>query len=209
MSGGRYHDDSRALQDRFDTTRLADRIDELLVKDHVDERARAFIEARDLFFLATCDDEGRPQCSYKGGTPGFVRVLDDTTLGFPSYDGNGMFLSLGNVARTGHVGMLFVDFEEPGRLRVNGTARVSDDPALLANFPGAQLVVVVDVREVFPNCSRYIHHLALVERSPFVPAAGTDAPIPGWKQQAWARDHLAADDPARRAAGDERAPTSS
>ena len=193
-----YHEDNRRFQDRFDTRRLADRIEERIVHATIDESDRSFIEARDMFFLATCDDEGRPQCSYKGGAPGFVRVLDDATLAFPSYDGNGMFLSLGNVARTAHVGLLFIDFEHPGRVRVNGTARLSDDPELLASFPGAQLVVVVEVREVFPNCSRYIHQLALVERSAFVPAADLEVPIPAWKQQAWARDHLAADDPARR-----------
>jgi hypothetical protein len=194
-----FHDDSRHWQDRFDTRRIADRIDELLVSDTIDEHAKRFIESRDMFFLATCDDRGRPQCSYKGGEPGFVRVLDDRTLAFPSYDGNGMFLSLGNIRRQPWVGMLFVDFEQPNRLRVNGEASADADDPLLAAFPGAQLVVRVRTAQVFPNCNRYIHRMALVERSPFVPKAGVEAPVPDWKRMTWAHDHLPEGDPARRA----------
>src|ERR1051326_9525098 len=107
-----YHDASRALQDRFDRRRLADRIEERLVRDHIDDDDRAFIEARDMFFLATADAEGRPQCSYKGGDPGFVRVLDEHTIAFPNYDGNGMFLTAGNALVNPRVGLLFISFEE-------------------------------------------------------------------------------------------------
>ena len=94
-----YHDGQRALQDRFDTRRLADRLDEATT-DTLDERYRVFIESQDMFFLATVDEHGAPQCSYKGGAPGFVRVVDDRTIAFPLYDGNGMFLSAGNVERS-------------------------------------------------------------------------------------------------------------
>src|SRR5712691_7527376 len=106
-----FNSGSRRLQDRFDTRRLADRIDGLLVSDAISEGDRRFIEARDMFFLATADAEGRPQCSYKGGAPGFVRVLDEQTIAFPNYDGNGMYLSAGNAVLNPHVGILFVDFE--------------------------------------------------------------------------------------------------
>ena len=93
-----YHRGSRRLQDRFDTRRLADRLDERFVRRAViDDDDRAFIERMDMFFLATADAEGRPQCSYKGGDPGFVRVLDEHTIAFPNYDGNGMYLSMGNL----------------------------------------------------------------------------------------------------------------
>src|SRR5574337_1695208 len=102
VSDTMYNPGSRTLQDRFDTRRLADRLAERLVRDHIDEADRAFIEARDMFFLATCDADGHPQCSYKGGEPGFVRVVDDRTLAFPSYDGNGMYLSLGNTLENAH-----------------------------------------------------------------------------------------------------------
>src|ERR1051326_9239450 len=120
-----YHDASRALQDRFDRRRLADRIEERLVHDRIDDDDRAFIEARDMFFLATADREGRPQCSYKGGDPGFVRVLDEHTVAFPNYDGNGMYLSMGNALRNTDVGMLFIDFEQQSRRRLDGVAQVS------------------------------------------------------------------------------------
>ena len=191
-----YHEGSRGLQRRFDSTRLADRVEAVQVHDHVTADDRAFIERLDMFFLATADAEGRPNCSYKGGDPGVVRVVQPREVAFPCYDGNGMFLSAGNVLVNPHVGLLFVDFERQRRLRLNGYARVGDDDPLRDAWPGAQLVVRVAVREVFPNCSRYIHRLALVERSRFVPRAGAAPPVPGWKRAAWAADVLPADDPA-------------
>jgi predicted pyridoxine 5'-phosphate oxidase superfamily flavin-nucleotide-binding protein len=194
-----FHDDARYWQDRFDTRRIADRIDDLLVSETIDEHAKRFIEGRDMFFLATCDADGFPQCSYKGGEPGFVRVLDAGTIAFPVYDGNGMFLSLGNLRQQAHVGMLFVDFEHPNRLRVNGVATVDEDDPLLGEIPGAILVVRVATTQVFPNCSRYIHHMQLVERSAFVPKAAAAPPIPDWKRMAWAQDFLPDGDPARDA----------
>jgi hypothetical protein len=191
-----FHADHRYWQDRFDSRRLADRIDELLVSDTIDAHAQQFIESRDMFFLATVDADGFPQCSYKGGEPGFVRVVDPSTVAFPVYDGNGMFLSLGNIRQTANVGMLFVDFERPNRLRLNGVASVDEDDPLAASFPGATLVVRVAVRQVFPNCGRYIHRMQLVERSAFVPRAGAEPPVPDWKRMAWAHDRLPDGDPA-------------
>lgn len=191
-----YHSESRALQDAFDTRRLADRIEERIVHDRLDESDRAFVEAADMFFLATVDADGQPQCSYKGGDPGFVRVVDERMLAFPSFDGNGMYLSLGNIAQTARVGLLFVDFEAQRRLRVNGTAAVRLDDPLLGEYPRAQAAVRVAVTEVFPNCPRYIHKLALVERSRFTPRADCEPLVPEWKRREWARDVLAADDPA-------------
>jgi predicted pyridoxine 5'-phosphate oxidase superfamily flavin-nucleotide-binding protein len=185
-----FHDGSRALQDRFDTRRLADRIEERLVQREIGEAEQQLIEQLDLFFLATADDEGRPSCSFKGGAPGFVRVLDPSTLAFPSYDGNGMFVSMGNLARNANVGILFIDFEQCTRLRVNGTASIDAHDPLLAEYPEAQLIVRVRVREVFPNCPRYIPRMKRVEPSPFVPKAGCETPVPRWKRSTWARDVL-------------------
>jgi predicted pyridoxine 5'-phosphate oxidase superfamily flavin-nucleotide-binding protein len=186
-----YHEGSRALQDRFGTRRLADRLEEkFLARGVIDADDRAFIERMDMFFLATADPEGRPDCSYKGGDPGFVRVLDERTVAFPNYDGNGMYRSLGNALRNPHVGMLFVDFtaQRPSRLRLNGRASIDDGDPLAAAYPGAQFVVRVAVREIFPNCPRYIHRMALVERSAYVPHAGERVPEPEWKRADWARD---------------------
>src|SRR5215213_7270081 len=136
---GLYNKASRRLQDRFDTRRLADRIEERIVHDRIDDGDRAFIEARDMFFIATVDEDGQPQSSYKGGEPGFVRVLDEETIAFPLYDGNGMYLTAGNLLATKQVGLLFIDFEGRKRMRLNGTATVDDDDPLLADYPEAQL----------------------------------------------------------------------
>jgi len=192
-----FHDGSRMLQDRYDTRRIADRIDGLLVKDVVDERAAAFISAQELFFLATADAEGRPTCSYKGGDPGFVRVVDERTIAFPNYDGNGMYLSAGNVLVNPNVGLLFLDLEKGNRLRLDGTASIQHDDSLLAAYPEAQFVVRVAVRAVYPNCPRYIHRFERLERSPYVPQAGAPTPVPDWKRADWAADALPAGDPAR------------
>jgi uncharacterized protein len=195
-----YHEGQRRLQDRFDTRRLADRIDERVVHDVIDKEDGAFIERQDMFFIATADEDGRPNCSYKGGEPGFVRVLDEHTIAFPNYDGNGMYLSTGNVLRNPNVGLLFVSFTEQTRLRLNGTASIDEDDPLLRDFPRAQFVVRVRATEVFPNCPRYVHRMELVERSRFVPKAECEPPVPDWKRREWARDVLPAGDPANEEA---------
>ncbi len=192
-----YGDSHRIMQRRFDTERLADRIEERLVHDFIGPEERAFIERLDMFFLATADAKGRPSCSYKGGDPGFIRVLDEHALVFPNYDGNGMYLSMGNTTENPNVGLLFIDFEHPSRLRLNGVASLEAASVVDPPYPGAQFVVKVAVREVFPNCPRYIHKLKRVERSTFVPRGAVPPPVPGWKRAAWACDVLAADDPAR------------
>jgi predicted pyridoxine 5'-phosphate oxidase superfamily flavin-nucleotide-binding protein len=192
-----YHDGNRALQDRFGTRQLADRLDERFVaRPTIDDDDKAFIEACDMLFIATADAEGRPQCSYKGGAPGFVRVLDERTVAFPNYDGNGMFLTAGNAAVNPHVGLLFISFEARKRLRLNGVAEQSADDPLLAEYPEAQFIWRVAATQVFPNCPRYIHHYQLVERSRFVPRDECRTPAPAWKTREWARDVLKPGDPA-------------
>jgi predicted pyridoxine 5'-phosphate oxidase superfamily flavin-nucleotide-binding protein len=161
-----YHRGSRRLQDQFDTRRQADRIEKRSVRTTIDEGDRAFIERADMVFLATADEHGRPNCSYKGGDLGFVRVLDERTVAFPNYDGNGMYLSMGNALVNPNVGLLFIDFERRRRMRLNGTASIDAHDPLLAAYPEAQFIVRVRAREVFPNCPRYIHRYRLVERSP-------------------------------------------
>ena len=192
-----YHTGMRELQDRFDTRALADRLDERLGRRAFTAEDRAFIESRRLFFLATADAGGQPDCSYKGGDAGFVRVTADDELAFPSYDGNGMFRSLGNLRLNPAVALLFIDFERPNRLRVNGHASVDFDDPLRASFAGAQLVVRVRAERIFPNCPRYIHRMSVAEASPYVPRPGEAAPVPKWKRMDAFRDVLARDDPAR------------
>jgi predicted pyridoxine 5'-phosphate oxidase superfamily flavin-nucleotide-binding protein len=196
--GGLYHDGNRRLQDRFDTRRLADRIEERLDRDTFDPDDRAFIEARDMFFLATSDDQGMPQCSYKGGAPGFVSVVDERTLAFPNYDGNGTYLSMGNLLQNPQVGLLFVDFSSPRRLRVNGIGSIAEADPLLDLYPGAQFIVRVRATHVLPNCPRYVHRMEVVEHSRFVPNAGSETPVPDWKRREWSHDVLPEGDPARK-----------
>ena len=192
-----YHAGMRALQDRFDTRRLADRLDEKLARRDFSDEDRAFIETRPMFFLATADGEGRPDCSFKGGAPGFVRVTGVAELAFPSYDGNGMFRSLGNLLVNPAAALLFIDFERPNRLRVNGSASAAGDDPLLARFAGAQLIVRVRAERIFPNCPRYIHRMTTVEPSPYVPREGYAPPVPKWKRFDEFADVLPRDDPAR------------
>jgi predicted pyridoxine 5'-phosphate oxidase superfamily flavin-nucleotide-binding protein len=202
---GMYHQAQRELQERFDTRALADRLDEVIVHDRFTAQDRAFIEARDMFFLATADEQGRPTVSYKGGDPGFVKVVDDMTLAFPNYDGNGMYLSMGNIAANPHVGLLFIDLEHRNRMRVDGEATIDLADPLVNAWQEAQFVVRVRPREVFPNCPRYIHRYRKEEPSAFVPRADCRTPVPDWKRSDWAADVLAAGDPAREPGADVRA----
>jgi predicted pyridoxine 5'-phosphate oxidase superfamily flavin-nucleotide-binding protein len=185
-----YHEGNRQLQDRFDSRRIADRLQQVTLHDRFTDGDRGFIARCDMFFLATADANGQPDVSYKGGMPGFVRVIDESTLAFPDYDGNGMFKSLGNILVNPKVGLLFIDFGQPNRMRVNGTATVAADDPLLADFPGAQLVVRVRAERIFPNCPRYIHRMELVERSVYAPRSGHEPPEPDWKRLEVFRDAL-------------------
>ncbi len=177
-----YQPQHRALQDRFDSRPMADRIEQIAVKTEIGPDEKAFIESRDFFFLTTVDGDGRPTVSYKGGAEGLVRVVDDTHVMFPSYDGNGMYLSMGNIVAHPQVGFLFIDFERPFRLRAQGIAEVTDAPEHLAAFPEAELVVRVKMTELWMNCPRYIHRYQRVKSSRYVPQAGTETPICEWKR---------------------------
>lgn len=194
-----FHLGSRELQDRFDTRALADRIDGLLVTDTIDEGDAAFIRERDMFFLASADAEGRPTCSYKGGEPGFVKVTDPRSIEFPSFDGNGWYVSLGNVAATAKIGLLFLDFETPHRLRLHGRASLHTDAEALARWPGAELVVRIAVTELFINCPRYLHRYRRVEASSYLPDAAGCAPFAQWKRIDAMQDALPPRDQGRAA----------
>ena len=191
-----YHDGNRKFQDQFDTRRLADRLDETIVQDSIMPSDKDFIERLEMFFIASVDDRGHVNCSYKAGEPGFVRVLDEHALAFPNYDGNGMYLTTGNILKTRQVGMLFIDFENQKRMRLNGAATIHQDDPLMKEYPEAQFIVRVRAREVFANCPRYIHKMKLVQRSRFVPKTECPTPVPGWKKGEWVADTLPVNDPA-------------
>lgn len=197
--GPMYHDGMRRLQDVRETRAIADRLAQVTLRTAFTDEDRAFIESRAMLFVATADEQGRPDCSYKGGLPGFVRVLDDRTIAFPDYDGNGMYRSWGNLLVNPDVGVLFLDFEKPRRLRVNGTATIDAQDPLLAEFPGAVFVVRVEAKRIFPNCPRYIHQLRLVEYSVYSPRPGYEPPVPAWKTFDSFRDAL----PPRDRGGDD------
>jgi predicted pyridoxine 5'-phosphate oxidase superfamily flavin-nucleotide-binding protein len=194
-----YTGTQRALQHQFHTDRMADLLEQVIVHTEVQEAEREFIEGRDMFFLATVDGDGQPTCSYKGGDPGFVKVVEPGVVAFPSYDGNGMFLSMGNIRATPKVGMLFIDFETPHRLRLQGTASVTDQDSLLAGYPGADLVVRVAVSRIFVNCSRYVHQYRRVKPSRYVPRAECETPFAEWKRIDLVQDALPPRDAGRTA----------
>ncbi|MCR5858901.1 pyridoxamine 5'-phosphate oxidase family protein [Mesorhizobium sp. J428] len=176
-----FHEGNRRLQDEFDSRRIAGRL-ESFARTEFTADDRAFIESMPYCFLATADAEGRPDCSFKGGMPGFVRVTGPGELAFPDYDGNGMFKSLGNILVNPAVGLLFIAIHgRPQRLRVNGLATVSRDDPLLAETVGAQLIVRVAARAIFPNCPRYVPSMQLVEPSIYAPRPGREPPEPAWK----------------------------
>lgn len=189
-----YHEGMRNLQDLRETRPLADRLEQVTVRSAFTAEDRAFIESRPMLFVASADSQGYPECSYKGGLPGFVRVLDDRTLAFPDYDGNGMYRSWGNVLANSAVGLLFLDFEAPKRLRVNGTAQISTDDPLRAEFAGSVFIIRVTASMIFPNCPRYIHKMQLVEYSTYAPRPDYVPPVPAWKTFDSFRDALPARD---------------
>ena len=194
MSVPTYHEGMRQLQDQRETRALADRLAKVTMRTAFTEEDKAFIQRSRMFFIATADGDGQPECSYKGGLPGFVRVVDDRTLAIPDYDGNGQYRSWGNVLANPKVGLLFIDFETPKRLRVNGTAVVSTDDPLLADIPGAVFVIRLTAERIFPNCPRYIHKMQLVEESVYAPRPDYAPPVPAWKTFDVFKDALPARD---------------
>jgi predicted pyridoxine 5'-phosphate oxidase superfamily flavin-nucleotide-binding protein len=189
-----YGPQHRALQEDFDSIALADRVDELIVTPDVAPEQQGFIESRDFFFLTSIDHRGYPTCSYKGGDIGLVKVVDSQTLAFPIYDGNGMFLSTGNIAGNAKVGLLFIDFETPHRVRVHGDACLDRSDELMAAYPEAKLIIRVNITEIFINCPRYIHRYQRIASSKYVPKSGQTTPDPQWKRIDLLQDSLSAQD---------------
>ena len=185
-----YHDGMRQLQDVRETRPIADRLAQVTLRTAFTDEDRAFIQRCPMFFIATADAEGQPDCSYKGGLPGFVQAIDERTLVIPDYDGNGMYRTWGNVLANPHVGLLFLDFEHPKRLRVNGTATIAHGDPLLPEYPGAVFIVRVTAAKIFPNCPRYIHKMLLLEHSVYAPRREYTPPVPAWKTFEVFRDAL-------------------
>lgn len=177
-----YGEQHRKLQDEFATRKMADRIEEIACHTEFDDESKGFIESMDMFLLSTVDHQGRPTVSYKGGDAGFVRIIDSTTLVFPSYDGNGMYFSMGNITTNPQVGLLFISFETPHRIRVQGTATISRNDPLMAEYKEAEFIVRVTLSELWQNCPRYIHQRVKVRDSRYVPRENCETPIAEWKR---------------------------
>ena len=192
-----YSEAQRRLQDQFGSRSLADRLEGSIVGDEINEILKGFVESRDFFFLSTVNREGEPTVSYKGGDVGMVGVIDSKTLAFPAYDGNGMFLSMGNIDESAKIGMLFIDFETPNWLRVQATATVRSDDPLLSDYPGAIMIVRATVEKTFLNCARYIHKHTRVSSSSYVPNAAGEQPFPAWKRIDGLQDALPSADQGR------------
>ena len=189
-----YSKSHRELQDQFDSRKMADRLNEVIVKKTFDEDAINFISSVDMFFLSTIDHNNRPTVSYKGGDPGFVKVINKTTLAFPSFDGNGMFMSMGNIKQNNKIGMLFISFEKPHRLRVHGEATITEDDSLLKNYPEADLIVRVKLIDYWQNCPRYIHKYKKIDESKYIPKKNKKTPVAGWKKTDIVQDVLSKKD---------------
>jgi predicted pyridoxine 5'-phosphate oxidase superfamily flavin-nucleotide-binding protein len=140
--------------------------------DYLNAAMQAFIARQDMVSIATADEQGRCDCSFRAGAPGFVQVLDEKTLAYPEYRGNGVMASVGNILENTHIGLLFLDYTETRiGLHVNGRARVVDPrdipalpnlPSLMvdtANRTGAyrpEAWIVIDVEEAYIHCSRHV-----------------------------------------------------
>ena len=192
-----YGKSHRKLQDTFDSRKMADRLNDMIVKKEFDKEAKEFIETRDMFFLSTIDHNNRPTVSYKGGEPGFVKILDKTTLAFPSFDGNGMFMSMGNIEQNSKVGILFIAFDKPHRLRVHGEATISKNDPLISEYKEADLIVRIKLIDYWQNCPRYIHKYVKVDESRYVPKEHCDTPVAGWKKTDVVQDVLSHKDKKR------------
>jgi hypothetical protein len=192
-----YRDSHRTLQDQFDTRRLADRLEEMIIAEEIGEQDRPFIESREFFFLSTVDPNGQPTVSFKGGPVGFVKVVDEKTIAFPSFDGNGMFYSMGNLKAKPEIGILFIDFENPHRIRFHGKASITDKDPLLSDYHEAELVVRVELSKMWINCPRYIPRYQKVASSRFVPKPESETPLAPWKRIDAVQDALPVKDAGR------------
>lgn len=189
-----YSEEHRRLQQEFGTTKLADLLDTGWVHETIADAERDFIGSRDMFFLSTVDPDGNPTVSYKGGPVGVVKVIDEKTLAFPGFDGNGMFYSMGNIAGQARIGLLFIDFESPHRVRVQGTAQLLREHPVMAEYAEAQYLVLITVSKIWVNCPRYIHKYKRVDSSKYVPQPCKTTPLASWKRLDLVQDALSDDD---------------
>lgn len=187
-----YHEGMRELQDRYEGRTVPDRLEANRMRRQFNDADREFIETSPFFFLATATSES-VDCSFKGGEPGFIRVVGRNVVAWPDYDGNRMYRSLGNISRSPRVGLLFIRFDGrlfngAGRLRINGRAEIDDSAEAVDGLPGAKRLVRVTADHIFTNCPRYIPKMAFEEGSIYSPREGHTPPDPAWKSMPFMKD---------------------
>ena len=159
-----FHSGELDAQNRFgDPAIWDDKRQKNLLWKEIPEEFHARLETAPFFFLATSDDKGNCDCSFKGGGKGLIRVISCTQIAFPDFAGNGAFMSIGNILLNPHVGLLFIDFSDGSRLRVNGRASIHEEGDVMDLFAKAKCVIVVDIEQVVPNCSKHIPRLSFEE----------------------------------------------
>jgi predicted pyridoxine 5'-phosphate oxidase superfamily flavin-nucleotide-binding protein len=171
------------LQEACGTRDRADRFYDQQMCDRLNDGMHEFIGRMEMAFIATAAGNGECDASFRAGPPGFVRVLDERTIAWPEYRGNGVMASAGNIAENPYVGILFVDFvRDLIGLHVNGSAELLDTEGFGRRFPDAEEIdivpgrrperwIVVDVEEAYVHCSKHIPKLQPVPRTR---AWGTD-----------------------------------
>jgi predicted pyridoxine 5'-phosphate oxidase superfamily flavin-nucleotide-binding protein len=158
------------LQQQLGTAERAHRFYDQQARRSLTPQMREFIGRQSMVFLATADSRGECDASFRAGPPGFVQVLDEHTLAYPEFRGNGVLASAGNITENPHLGMLFVDFTHDRiGLHVNGVAGLYTDTDLRSLHPGLpsdvapgrapELWVRLHVEEAYIHCSKYIPHL--------------------------------------------------
>jgi uncharacterized protein len=164
------------LQRQYDTEARADKFYSQQVLDCLNPRMREFIERQEMMFIATADARGECDSSFRAGPPGFIRVLDEHTLVYPEYRGNGVMASLGNISENGHIGLLMIDFfRDIIGLHINGRARIIEDTHMRLLRPDLPMDtvagrrperwIVVSVVEAYIHCSKHIPRLAPIPRN--------------------------------------------
>ncbi|MEU3937168.1 pyridoxamine 5'-phosphate oxidase family protein [Streptomyces sp. NPDC029044] len=176
----------------------ADRFYGEQVLDRLNSRMTEFVARQEMFFLATADGHGECDSTFRAGPPGFLQVIDATTLAYPEYRGNGVMASLGNIRENPHVGILMIDFSQDRiGLHVNGRARLVTDEAMRRTYPGLpvdpvpgrrpQMWVEVEVEEAYIHCSKHIPRLVKAPLRQSVDGAQGAAGDDG---QAWGTDDV-------------------
>jgi hypothetical protein len=155
-----FHDGELKAQEKWDTSRIWDKERrERLLWNQIPESLFERLEGAPFFFLATSNSKGECDCSFKGGGPGLIRIIDSRHFAFPDFKGNGAFMSIGNFMQNPHVGCLFIDFSSGERLRINGKASIHDAGEIKDLFPNHPRVILVEIDQVVPNCAAHIPKL--------------------------------------------------